>query len=517
MARITPVTLTGGYASIDVLNDNFVQLAAEFEKCIYKDGEAPNGWSATQDANNQRLINLPLPQTGTEPVTVTDLQNGSFLPDEMVIVGLPGEGDFIVGDATGVWLKHTAAQAAAQLDHGFISGLADNDHPQYLLKADIDDTPVNGELTAPISSNWAFDHVAAADPHPGYLTQAEGDALYTPAGATHNMLLNGSFSVAQRGTAFTATSLPVNNDDTYLLDRWNLLSDGNDAVDVSQETTIVPTGAWSAVKWDVETANKKFGFLQVLTGRDSKKAIGGNVSLSFKARKVVGNATLDSLRAAVISWSGAEDTVTSDIVNLWGAEDVNPTLVANWTYENAPSNLTLTDSFQTFTINNIPIDTASTKNIAVFIWVNNGDATIGDLAYISDVQLEVAAAATPFAKRSFEDEFEQCCFFAETVRGEAAGSSMGVGFNDTTTSARHQMPYKKKRTTPTIVFGTAASDFSVRFKAAATAVCTAISSGTATKDCVFIVADVAAGLTAGEGSALRAVNANAVIFVEAEL
>lgn len=50
----------------------------------------------------------------------------------------------------------------------------------YLLVADIDDTPVNGELAAPISSNWAFDHVAASDPHPGYLTPAEGDAAYAP-------------------------------------------------------------------------------------------------------------------------------------------------------------------------------------------------------------------------------------------------------------------------------------------------------------------------------------------------
>ncbi len=38
----------------------------------------------------------------------------------------------------------------------------------YLVIADIDDTPVDSETSAPISSNWAYDHVAAADPHPGY-------------------------------------------------------------------------------------------------------------------------------------------------------------------------------------------------------------------------------------------------------------------------------------------------------------------------------------------------------------
>jgi hypothetical protein len=53
--------------------------------------------------------------------------------------------------------------------HGSLSGLTSgDDHPQYLLVADIDDAPVNGEVAQPISSNWAFDHVAAADPHTGY-------------------------------------------------------------------------------------------------------------------------------------------------------------------------------------------------------------------------------------------------------------------------------------------------------------------------------------------------------------
>jgi len=48
-------------------------------------------------------------------------------------------------------------------DHSGLSGLGDNDHPQYLLVADIDDTPVNGETAQPISSNWAYDHDVADD------------------------------------------------------------------------------------------------------------------------------------------------------------------------------------------------------------------------------------------------------------------------------------------------------------------------------------------------------------------
>lgn len=41
-----------------------------------------------------------------------------------------------------------------------------------LSVADIDDTPVDSETAAPISSNWAYDHVDAADPHAGYMLES---------------------------------------------------------------------------------------------------------------------------------------------------------------------------------------------------------------------------------------------------------------------------------------------------------------------------------------------------------
>lgn len=41
-----------------------------------------------------------------------------------------------------------------------------------LKQADVDDTPVNGADTVPVSSNWAYDHAAAADPHTGYMLES---------------------------------------------------------------------------------------------------------------------------------------------------------------------------------------------------------------------------------------------------------------------------------------------------------------------------------------------------------
>jgi hypothetical protein len=36
----------------------------------------------------------------------------------------------------------------------------------------VDDTPVNGEISEPISSNWAYTHANAADPHAGYMLES---------------------------------------------------------------------------------------------------------------------------------------------------------------------------------------------------------------------------------------------------------------------------------------------------------------------------------------------------------
>ena len=73
-----------------------------------------------------------------------------------IVLNASGEIDSSMGGGGGV------------TDHGALTGLGDNDHPQYLLVTNIDDIPVNGETAQPISSNWAFDHEAAADPHTGY-------------------------------------------------------------------------------------------------------------------------------------------------------------------------------------------------------------------------------------------------------------------------------------------------------------------------------------------------------------
>jgi len=231
-----------------------------------------------------------------------------------------------------------------------------------------------------------------------------------------NRLVNGSFNIAQRGTSFVSGD---NNNDTYNLDRWYVLSDGNDAVDITQTTT-VPTGAKYSIGLDVETVNKKFGIAQIIENVNCYDAIGGNVTLSFQA-KVSATTKLDNVKCAVIAWSGTEDTVTSDIISAWEAEGTNPTLIANATYENTPANLNVTTSWATYSVT-ANVDTASTANIIVFIWSDVTDTTLGDFLYITNAQLEIGETATPFERQMYGQQLAFCQRYCHVMGGTAYAS-----------------------------------------------------------------------------------------------
>lgn len=220
-----------------------------------------------------------------------------------------------------------------------------------------------------------------------------------------NKLINGDFQIAQRTTSLTSTD-SANNDVKYTLDMWQLFSDGNDIVDVTQETTTVPTNQLYAIALDVETTNKKFGIAQKIEQKNCVDLIGQEVTLSFKA-KVSSTTNLDNVKCAIISWTGTADSLTDDIVSAWGAEGTDPTLATNYTYENTPANLNLTTSYATYTTT-ATIDTSGAKNVVVFIWSDVTTTSTGEFLYITDVQLEKSPSPTTFERKTFAQQLFDC-------------------------------------------------------------------------------------------------------------
>lgn len=91
----------------------------------------------------------------------------------------------------------TLGTAAATDSTAYATAAQGSTADSALQPGDVDDAPVNGATTAPISSNWAYDHAAiavvsnvtgitGADPITNIvsLTQAEYDAIGSPSATT---------------------------------------------------------------------------------------------------------------------------------------------------------------------------------------------------------------------------------------------------------------------------------------------------------------------------------------------
>ena len=277
-----------------------------------------------------------------------------------------------------------------------------------------------------------------------------------------NKIINGNFAANQRAALFTASytdGTPItNSDDTYLFDRWKLLSDGNNIVDVhSYGRTMgsrdfggnsgpawMPTETSFAMAMDVETANTKFGQAQFIESMNCNDLRGRVCTLSWKAR-VRNSQTSTSIKAAVIGWFGTSDTITSDIISAWNDEGTDPTLVTNAEYLNEPFNILLNGTMQTYTIN-VSIPTGI-KNVIVFIWndMSNGDVgtTAGDFIFLSDVQLERGEFNNPrFQNETYDKTLRKCQrYYWQSGRSVANYTVVASGVINSATLAWFQIPY----------------------------------------------------------------------------
>ena len=329
-----------------------------------------------------------------------------------------------------------------------------------------------------------------------------------------NRIINGDFRVAQRGTSFVAGA---NNDDSYNLDRWYVLSDGNDVVDITRTTTDIPANGFSAIALDVETINKKFGIAQIIEQQNCVGLIGGNVTLTFKAR-VSSVTKLDNIKAAVVAWTGAADAVTSDIISAWGVEGTNPTLITDAVYENTPVNLGVSTSYATYSIA-ANVDAASTKNIIVFIWSDVDDTTLGDFLYITDVQLEPGTVSTPFEVRPVSEELALCQRYYYRSTASTNADRFGSGFATTTGIAHSLIPFPvTMRSAPVALEQTTTvADYRVFHGATSTTSTVAPSFITASPNVATVAITAGAALTVGHGLTIAAATTNAFLGFSAEL
>jgi hypothetical protein len=259
-----------------------------------------------------------------------------------------------------------------------------------------------------------------------------------------NHVLDSDFSIAQRGTSFTSGTIPANNDDTYLFDRWVLLSDGNDVVNVSQSNITDKTWCKSVV----QTINKQWGYLYILPAEETLLLNNKKISLSFRANTTTAK-IINNLKVAVLSWTGTADSVTSDVVATWGA---TPTWAASWTLENTLTNIPITTTDTTYYVENVAIDTASVKNVAIFIWVNDVDAASGDELFLTDVMCNIGQSVFPYRPyhKGKLQEYQACQEFLFELKDFVVCPNAIASYLTTGTASVDIMLPFRLRTTPTI-------------------------------------------------------------------
>jgi hypothetical protein len=218
-----------------------------------------------------------------------------------------------------------------------------------------------------------------------------------------NVLIGGDYIVNPRQEVPTGVIVTVAND-TYVADNTIFLGQYSGTIDMSLGTDNNLEATYSG------GSAGKWGFIIHVENKDSVPIINhGTASLSFRAAWTAGprTATLQ-LKAALLAWDGTADFVVTDPISTWTTSP--PTLISNWTYENTPVDLNIdtTGVYETFKIENIAVDTAGAKNLAVLVWSADPANEIGNTLQISNIELNAGPVAEDFAPRSAVEELMVC-------------------------------------------------------------------------------------------------------------
>jgi hypothetical protein len=246
--------------------------------------------------------------------------------------------------------------------------------------------------------------------------------------AGKNAIINGGMDIWQRGTSFAVTSAAV----TFTADRWFCIT-GTGTATYSQETSIVPTNFRYAMKMLATATTQPFAGTVIETQN----------SLSFAGKTVVVSAQV----------AASTSTPMQVVVQYSTTVDETPT-GASWVTITASSGGTATPTSTTY----IPITgtyaVPSTAKTIKMYFVSTGNIANTVALYASGFQLELGAAATPFARAggSIGGELALCQRYYFRNGGLSAYTALGGGTAENTTRVEIQVAAPvTMRTLPTAV------------------------------------------------------------------
>ena len=249
-----------------------------------------------------------------------------------------------------------------------------------------------------------------------------------------NLIINGDFSVWQRGTSFTGGN-------TYgSADRWVTYASGNGLT--YSRSTNVPSG--SGLAYSMTTSGTPSGEFILSQGIELPAA--GIAGVFYKGQQIT------------ISYY-AKSSVSGDKLRHFMAFRTGSSSSSNQAYfENNSDQNTLSTEWKKFSNTyTITVDPHSTSlclaiNIRSRNAGNTGSTPAGNIS-VTGVQLEVGRIATPFEHRSYGEELALCKRYFQRL--EWGAGSMDVVLQDSTTGGVYNVSYVTKRADPTIALPTA--------------------------------------------------------------
>ena len=213
----------------------------------------------------------------------------------------------------------------------------------YLGAVNVDDTPVDGATTAPVSSNWAYDHASAVDPHPGVLrpesefdTQAEMEAIWQV-----SLLTTTGDGTDLSVSLADCTDLDCTADE--MLDSVNI-SPASGAWDLSQLTITYPSGGWYFA--DENTSPDTAGQLKydnVVAGLDDGALVWYD---DDEIKYLLDYADLPTINGQILKYNATTDKwVPTQETRQKCTTALGVTASSDWAIERFPFAITITDIY----------------------------------------------------------------------------------------------------------------------------------------------------------------------------
>jgi len=315
--------------------------------------------------------------------------------------------------------------------------------------------------------------------------------------AGKNAIINGDFSIWQRGTSFTPST------HQYTADRWNI-GRSTGGFSVTQQSSGL-TGFLYAARVQRVSSNADTSIIYAIhdvESANSYRFAGQNVVLSFWARAGANfSASSNTFTAQIFTGTGVDGS-------LWGGY----TGISNI----ATSSVTLTTSWQRFTVT-----ATAASNIAQIglqlSYTPTGTANTNDYFELAGVQLETGSVATAFSRAggTLQGELSaaQRYYFREGYVGTGYEPfAAGLCFSSTQALIASRLPFQM-RVTPAVAYSSTVGNFSVRTASNSIIPLTAIAQDSASPWNVFHKITVASGLVAGNATLMN-VGASGPCYIE---